>query len=251
MTSSSRSIRSAVLCATVLVGSLGLVTCGDDDGPAPTQDSGSETDTSIRLDSSTNEDTSVPETDTGAPPADTGSPGEDSSTPTADAGSCAAESTSCANGETCCTGLMCCTGVPVPAGSEYCGMTCPRSDRDSKQDFETIDVDDVLDGVRSMEITRWSYRDAPDVRHVGPMAQDFHAAFDVGETPRNIAPIDAQGVALAAIQALARRQEALTSENADLRRRIAELERAASHARRSARSTASRAPRAPDGAEVR
>ena len=40
------------------------------------------------------------------------------------------------------------------------------------------------------------------MRHVGPMAQDFYAAFGVGEDDRDITSIDEDGVALAAIQAL-------------------------------------------------
>jgi len=37
---------------------------------------------------------------------------------------------------------------------------------------------------------------------MGPMAQDFSAAFGLGEDPMGISTIDADGVALAAIQGL-------------------------------------------------
>jgi hypothetical protein len=43
------------------------------------------------------------------------------------------------------------------------------------------------------------------VRHIGPMAQDFAAAFGFGDTDRKISFIDANGVATVAIQALYRR----------------------------------------------
>lgn len=205
-----------------------LLTCGDDDAPAPGSDSGSEADGALGLDGSPPVGDGGGTTGDGATPGDDAAmSGDDGSTPAGDSGgSCAGEGTSCAQGETCCGGLMCCSGVPVPPGEEFCGVTCPRSDRDLKQGFERVDVDEVLDGVRSMEVTRWSYRDAPGVRHLGPMAQDFYAAFGLGETPRNIAPIDAQGAAFAAIQALARRQEVLLEENAALRARVTRLERA-------------------------
>ena len=49
---------------------------------------------------------------------------------------------------------------------------------------------------------RWSYTTERGVRHVGPMAQDFYAAFNVGEDNRHITSIDEDGVALAAIEAL-------------------------------------------------
>ena len=49
----------------------------------------------------------------------------------------------------------------------------------------------------------WSYRSEGDgVRHVGPVAQDSYAAFGLGGDDRSITTIDADGVALAAIQAL-------------------------------------------------
>ena len=44
--------------------------------------------------------------------------------------------------------------------------------------------------------------DAATVQHLGPMAQDFSAAFGLGADDRHIAPLDAAGVSLAAIQAL-------------------------------------------------
>lgn len=38
--------------------------------------------------------------------------------------------------------------------------------------------------------------------HLGPMAQDFHAAFNVGMDDKHMATVDEEGVALAAIQGL-------------------------------------------------
>jgi hypothetical protein len=60
------------------------------------------------------------------------------------------------------------------------------------------------------------------VRHVGPRAQDFAAAFGVGEDDRHIHVVDASGVALAAIQALAAR---LAEAEANIAELQAELER--------------------------
>jgi hypothetical protein len=80
------------------------------------------------------------------------------------------------------------------------------SDRNVKRDFEPVDAESVLAGVLGLPIESWSYRgDDPRVRHVGPMAQDFAAAFGVGDDDRHIHTVDASGVALAAIQALAAR----------------------------------------------
>ncbi|HEY0548440.1 MAG TPA: hypothetical protein VGF13_02495 [Verrucomicrobiae bacterium] len=52
------------------------------------------------------------------------------------------------------------------------------------------------------------------VRHIGPMAQDFRSAFAVGENDRTITTVDADGVALAAIQGLNQKVE---EENGALR----------------------------------
>ncbi len=141
-------------------------------------------------------------------------------------GVCAMEQDSCANGETCCNGLTCCAGVPIPPGSEYCGMQCPRSDRNVKRDFAAVDGDAVLDTLAALPITTWSYRDDPlGARHIGPMAQDFQAAFAVGASDEAIFQVDADGVALAGVQALHRRVAVLQAENDGLRDAVASLQR--------------------------
>ena len=63
---------------------------------------------------------------------------------------------------------------------------------------------DLLDRLAGISVETWSYK-APGgnpVRHIGPMAQDFHAAFNFGCDDKHISPIDANGVSLAAIQGL-------------------------------------------------
>lgn len=70
------------------------------------------------------------------------------------------------------------------------------------------------------------------IRHIGPRAQDFMAAFHVGEDDKHIATIDPDGVALAGVKALDARTleqkariEALEQENAALRERLDRLEK--------------------------
>jgi hypothetical protein len=83
------------------------------------------------------------------------------------------------------------------------GMWTNGSDRNTKESFEEIDKQDVLYRVLDMPVTRWKYiGESEDVRHIGPVAQDFHAAFGLGESNTHIGTIDAEGVALAAIQGL-------------------------------------------------
>ena len=76
------------------------------------------------------------------------------------------------------------------------------SDRALKEDFGPVDTADVLAGVVKTPIERWRYR-GDGATHIGPMAQDFAAVFGVGDDDRVIHNLDASGVALAAIQALA------------------------------------------------
>lgn len=133
------------------------------------------------------------------------------------AATCSAQGESCADGETCCNGLMCCAGVPVPPGNEYCGSVCPKSDQNLKRDFLSVDPNQILDKLSRLPIGTWAYRtESSTERHIGPMAQDFAAAFNVGSSDRTILQIDGDGVAFAAIQALNARLTALEEQNRQL-----------------------------------
>lgn len=140
-------------------------------------------------------------------------------------GACSKQGEPCNDGQTCCAMLDCCAGVPVPAGEEFCSDNCPISDRNAKTDLRAVDPGDILARVVALDITSWRYRkDAADVRHLGPMAQDFKAAFGLWDTDRMIFPLDAAGVSLAAIQGLHRRVVAAEAENDALRARLDRLE---------------------------
>lgn len=137
---------------------------------------------------------------------------------------CSAKGDSCANGEACCGGLECCSGVPVPPGQEYCSDVCPISDRNMKTEFASVDSRQVLERLVSLPISTWSYKtEAGDVRHIGPMAQDFMATFGVGSSDRTILQVDADGVSFAAIQALHSRLERLERRNAELELEVSRL----------------------------
>ncbi len=96
------------------------------------------------------------------------------------------------------------------------------SDRDAKQDIQPADSEAILEKVASLPVSKWSFVDQPEVRHVGPMAQDFKAAFGVGDDERRISLGDAQGVAFAAIQALHRRMQEEVAERDALIRKLEE-----------------------------
>ena len=142
----------------------------------------------------------------------------DSSDGSGTGGVCMEAMGSCANAETCCDGLMCCVGLPVPEGEEYCDQQCPQSDHKLKRDFEGVDPDQILERVAALPITTWSYRrEDASIRHLGPMAQDFKASFGLGATDESIFVVDADGVALSSIQALYRKLRASEAENVKLR----------------------------------
>jgi hypothetical protein len=120
------------------------------------------------------------------------------------------------------------SGVRLAPGS---GSWASLSDRTVKTDIRALDGATVLAKVAALPVTEWTYRSEPGVRHVGPMAQDFYAAFHVGEDDRHITTIDEDGVALAAVKALNRKLataesdvRALSAQNRALAARLARIE---------------------------
>jgi hypothetical protein len=106
------------------------------------------------------------------------------------------------------------------------GPVNPPSDRNVKQDFAAVDAVAVLEKVAALPIQSWAYKNSPDTRHIGPVAQDFHAAFGLnGADDKHIATVDADGVALAAIQGLNQKLEETRAENAALRRELSEIKK--------------------------
>jgi len=98
------------------------------------------------------------------------------------------------------------------------------SRRASKENFAAVDPAEVLEQVAALPVQRWNYIAEDDaVQHIGPVAEDFRAAFGVGAGD-GIATVDADGVALAAIQALNSRIQSLEAENRALAARLAALE---------------------------
>ena len=95
------------------------------------------------------------------------------------------------------------------------------SDRESKEHFESIRPRDVLDKVAALPLSQWNFKTETASRHVGPMAQDFYAAFGLGQDEKHIATVDAEGVALAAIQGL---NQKVDEQAAELKAKEAELQ---------------------------
>jgi len=122
----------------------------------------------------------------------------------------------------------------APGGNAWSAL----SDQALKEHIVPADGRAVLHALSRLPISSWSLKSqSPDVRHLGPMAQDFQRAFGLGEDARYIHGGDADGVALLSIQALhglvrdqtARLQrveaalDALRSKNDQMKRELDEL----------------------------
>jgi hypothetical protein len=130
------------------------------------------------------------------------------------------------------------SGVTIAANGSSWDVV---SDRRRKENFLALDGEDVLRRVRDVPVTTWNYvAQGREIRHIGPMAQDWRRAFGLSGDSLTINSGDFDGVNLAAAQALERRTaeqrariEALERENTELHRAGAALreEQAAQGAR--------------------
>jgi hypothetical protein len=101
------------------------------------------------------------------------------------------------------------------------------SDRNVKKDIAPVDQRAILEKLAALPVTQWHYQwESPEVTpHIGPMAQDFKAAFYPGTDDKSITTQEADGVALAAIQGLNQKLEETRAENTELKQQLSELKR--------------------------
>ncbi len=115
----------------------------------------------------------------------------------------------------------------APGGSGWSVV----SDRKAKTAIKPTDPVDVLNRVVELEVSEYSYKSQDEsIRHMGPMAQDFHPLFGLGEDELRVSAMNLAGIALAAIQGLdaerqadAQRLAEVEAENMELRDEIAGL----------------------------
>ncbi len=105
------------------------------------------------------------------------------------------------------------------------GTWTNSSDRALKADFTAVDAQAVLAKVAQLPIDEWRYKTESGQRHLGPVAQDFYAAFGLGADDRHITTVDEGGVALAAIKGLYERtQDELRARDREIAALRAELD---------------------------
>jgi hypothetical protein len=109
------------------------------------------------------------------------------------------------------------------------GLSNPSSET-IKDHFKNVDVLEILEKIQTLSIQEWSYKHLPDVRHMGPTSESFYETFGLGDGNTTICTIDADGIALIAIQALHEKVRALELKNDELvevseeqRKRVREL----------------------------
>jgi hypothetical protein len=112
------------------------------------------------------------------------------------------------------------TGAHLTQGGSWTNA----SSRALKADFQSVDPAQILAGVLRLPISTWQYRASQEGRHLGPTAEDFRSVFGLGSNPSAISTVDADGVALAAIQALHAELKASREEQARLQARLSQLE---------------------------
>ena len=117
-------------------------------------------------------------------------------------------------------------------GFNSAGQSFNASDRTVKENFEPVSNSEILEKLVAMPITKWNFKKQDEsVKYVGPMAQDFHAAFGLGGTnDRVIHATNAQGITMAALQGLNTKVEdkskALEARLNELESRVVTLEQA-------------------------
>jgi hypothetical protein len=126
-------------------------------------------------------------------------------------------------------------GYPIHVGSSTSdgngahlttgGAWTNGSSREFKKGFQPVDPSDVLDRVAELPISTWQYKGSEEGKHMGPMAEDFAKAFGLGSDEQYITTIDADGVALAAIQGLYQLVQEQHTLIEELHLQVAELQR--------------------------
>lgn len=116
--------------------------------------------------------------------------------------------------------LVCSNGAYLSADGVW--YDAPRRDRVER--LQELNRSELINRIESLRITRWGRASGID-EHIGPMSEDFHAAFGVGDQD-GIAAMDQAGIALAAIQALIKQNRSMSATIMSLQKRVEKLERA-------------------------
>jgi hypothetical protein len=104
------------------------------------------------------------------------------------------------------------------------GTWTNASDRNLKEDFSTVNGEEILSMVSHLDITRWKYKNTNEY-HIGPMAQDFYKSFGLGNDDKHISTIDPAGIALVSIKVLKQENDELYKKLAEQQTIIEQLQK--------------------------
>lgn len=115
------------------------------------------------------------------------------------------------------------SGVTLAAGG---GAWSNLSDKNVKENIESLDKDFYLSQLDSIEVTKWNYITQDEkIKHIGPMAQDFHKHFNIGNDSTRINSMDFDGINLLLLQAVYEKTLNYDNQNKKLTELEAELEK--------------------------
>jgi hypothetical protein len=120
------------------------------------------------------------------------------------------------------TNLAGTTGCNLPAGSGVFNCT---SSRYTKENFSIVKGSDVLSRLRKIPVSTWNYiSEGREVRHLGPMAEDFYKQFNLGVGNTSIGVQDLAGVSIAAVKELDVQLQQKNAEVENLKAKVDSLE---------------------------
>jgi hypothetical protein len=100
------------------------------------------------------------------------------------------------------------------------------SDKNIKENFGSVDKLAILGKLEALSVQTWNYiSDTNHATHLGPTAQDFKAAFGLGNDDKAIGVLDEAGVALASIQGLHQIVKQQQADIDQLKKTVAELQK--------------------------
>lgn len=103
------------------------------------------------------------------------------------------------------------TGVLLAPGS---GSWSMMSDTLSKANFSSFNPEYLMKEFGKLKLYKWNYiGGSMNVKHLGPLAQNFYSAFKLGESEKMISSVDADGVIFSSIINLNQRIENLQFKN--------------------------------------
>jgi len=112
------------------------------------------------------------------------------------------------------------------AGTHTALSYTSSSSRTVKQDFTKVDSKAVLEKIKDMEVTKWSYKtDSAKSKHIGPMAEDFYKLFGLGVDDKHVSATDMASIAIVAAKELQKENTALQAQLESQNKRLASLEK--------------------------